>query len=834
MRATFLLITFLFSGIVLFGQTDVPEEDYTIKDNQASLKRIWKKAKKDHKAGDYDSALGLYGLLAEQDTNSILYMYEMASLADTLGALVTAEKYFARATEHEDRSKYPALDYRYGKVLQNLGKYDQAIKYYQRFRRERDSPDEVDAGLLNMSKELENDCKEAKRIIREKPSLYSNIKSLDDPVNDLSGETSDFAPYQDNGQLYFSRLQYTDAKKENRKLKSYKHRPKESGLDRVVNSDDQNAYLTLSSDGQHLYEIGCTKLNARLGERDCKIYRRDFAKGAWSRRKALPNTINLAEYTNTQPSIGVDEAGNDVLFFTSNRPGGSGGMDIWSAIIIKDADGYLSYEDPINVRQINTVDDEISPYYHSKCNTLYFSSDRKPSVGGFDIYQATYNGRGYERVKSLGYPINSSFDDVDFFRSGTGDKAFFASKRLPPEGQNTEVKGCCLDIYEADLEMPVDLNLAVYCGTDRISGADYTMESMRSKGATVAAVDTSGKLDVPIRLKPNEEYLFSISKADYTAARFDLMTNEVCEPTELFERVYIRPLKNLTIEIQGQGIRETVALDSVSIVVKDAESEYFIDEAENSATSKVEFSVDPGKTYIVEINREGYEGDTITVVVPKIDESCFTATTVVLNPEIPNLPLPAEIYFHNAIPSIQTYSYLGRTNVSYKTTYLSYMELIPLYKNRLKNYYETIGEINAADAAAARVDEFFDSKVKVGYEKLDLYANAMIKYLQRGNTITVQMRGTASPLASASYNKFLSERRVNSVKNYLRNFKNGILAPYIDNGQLKINPLPLGEPLLDTVTKSQMENDYDFGVYDPESAVFRRVVIERIDTDESN
>ncbi|MEL6941655.1 MAG: hypothetical protein AAFO82_03230, partial [Bacteroidota bacterium] len=771
--------------------------------------------------------------LAERDSTNLKFIYEAASLADTLEAYITADRYYAKAVEHENRTNYPLLDYQYAKVLQTLGHYDRAIQYYQRFRLERDDPNEVDAAFLTSASQLASECKEAQRIIRENPSLYSDIKSVGDPVNDKTGQTSDFAPYQENGELYFSRLQYADQKKETRKLKIYKHRGDDEGVNPAIDTDDQNAYLAISSDGQHLYELGCSKLNNRLNNRDCKIYRRDLIKGAWSRAKALPNTINLAGYTNTQPAVGIDEDGNDVLFFASNRPDGQGGMDIWSAVIIKDSDGYLSYEDPINLGDdINTAADEISPYFHSKCNVLYFSSDRKPSIGGFDIYQATYNGRGYERINSLGYPINSSFDDVDFFRSGTGDKAFFASKRLSTEEQNNDVKGCCLDIYEANLEMPVDLNLTAYCGENQVRGVDYTLESMRSKGMEVA-VDTSGKLDVPIRLKPNEEYQFSISKDDFTTVRFDLLTNEVCEPTKLFERVYIRPLKNLTIKVAGKGFRGTIELDSVSVVVKDSTGSYLIDKMENVTTPEVQFSVDPSKTYVIEINRADYEGDTIAVVVPPIEESCTTTESVVLNPEIPSLPLPAEIYFHNAIPSIQTYRNLGSTTISYQTTYESYLDLIPTYRSTLSNYYETIGEIEFADQAAQRVDDFFDKKVKVGFEKLELYANAMIKYLQRGNSITVQMRGTASPLATPSYNKYLSERRVNSVKNYLRNFKGGILAPYIDNNQLAIKSLPLGEPVLDPVTKSQMENDRIFGVYDPESAVFRRVVIERIDTDES-
>ena len=137
MRATILLITFLFSSVALFGQVEMYDENYTLKDNQASLKRIWKKAQKEHKAKQYDNALGLYELLANRDSSNIQYLYEAASLADTLEALVTAERYYSEAVQHDNRATYPTLDYQYAKVLQTLGHYDQAIQYYQRFRQER-------------------------------------------------------------------------------------------------------------------------------------------------------------------------------------------------------------------------------------------------------------------------------------------------------------------------------------------------------------------------------------------------------------------------------------------------------------------------------------------------------------------------------------------------------------------------------------------------------------------------------------------------------------------------------------------------------------------------
>lgn len=837
MRSTILLITFLFSGIALSGQVEMYDEDYTLKDNQASLKRIWKKAQKAHKAKNYDDALGLYELLAERDSTNIQFLYEVASLADTLEALITAERYYSEAVQHENRATYPTLDYQYAKVLQTLGHYDQAIQYYQRFRQERSTNNDVDAAFLTSASELEKECKEAKRIIREKPSVYSGVKSLGDPVN--SRETSDFAPYQENGELYFSRLQYIDKKSENRELKMYKHRDGENGYYKVVQTDDQHAYFSLSSDGQHLYEINCTDLNKEFGSRGCKIYRRDLVKGAWSRAKILPNTINLEGSVNTQPTIGTDTEGNDVLFFASNRSGGKGKMDIWSATIIKDGDGYLSYEDPINVSQVNSSDDEISPYFHSKCNTLYFSSDRKPSIGGFDIYEATYNGRGYERITSLGYPINSSFDDVDFFRSGTGDKAFFATKRpLEKEiGGDEEVKGCCLNIYEADLEMPVDLDVMVYCGKTPVTEANYKMEAMLSKGKMVA-IDTSGQLDAPIRLKPNEEYQFYISKAGYTTAKFPILTSDVCEPTQLSERVYIRPLQNLIIDVRKKIAGGDIAADNITLEIEEFEDGFKVDEVYSEEGGIIKLAVETEKKYRIFVQSPEYESEICEVEIPGVKEACLVEKKIVLTPKLAFDTTDVAIYFHDDIPTRKFRTGTprdGAVDISYESTYRDYIKRRENYKRELSDFYLNNGEFDAANQVGIEIDNFFTKAVEAGFEQLELYAASAEKYFsQKGALpISIVIQGSASPTArtpgGVKYNEYLSSRRINSVKNYLRSYSS-LLKEKIDSGVIKIDVEPMGENvnLAEEEIDKIRSNNGTFGIYAPLAAGTRKVTITKI------
>lgn len=98
----------------------------------------------------------------------------------------------------------------------------------------------------------------------------------------------------------------------------------------------------------------------------------------------LPDYINLTSSTQTQPNIGYNKLNNkEVLYFVSDRAGGKGGLDLWYSII--DANGNFS--EPMNLAGLNTVQDDVTPFYHIPTNTLFYSSKGHLGLGGFDIYQ---------------------------------------------------------------------------------------------------------------------------------------------------------------------------------------------------------------------------------------------------------------------------------------------------------------------------------------------------------------------------------------------------------------------------------------------------------------
>jgi hypothetical protein len=156
--------------------------------------------------------------------------------------------------------------------------------------------------------------------------------------------------------------------------------------------------------------------------------------------------LNMKGVNTTQPCFGMLN-NKTVLFFASDRAGGQGGLDIWYSI--KNPDG--SFEKPVNCgKKINTPDDEITPWFVSGNNTLYFSSTYHIGMGSFDIFKSEYRDSTFGEPKNMGYPINSSYNDVYYSVNRNHDRAYVSSNRI---GSFFEEKlNCCNDIYRFAIE----------------------------------------------------------------------------------------------------------------------------------------------------------------------------------------------------------------------------------------------------------------------------------------------------------------------------------------------------------------------------------------------
>lgn len=162
---------------------------------------------------------------------------------------------------------------------------------------------------------------------------------------------------------------------------------------------------------------------------NCDICYSEFKDGVWTDIQNLSEKVNLQNAWESQPSVTSD---GNTIFFVSDREGGYGGYDIYTTH--KDKSGCWC--EPKNLGPvINTAGNEKTPFIHTDSKTLYFSSDGRMGIGGYDIFFSKLNiNGGWSSPENIGYPINSYDDDVGFFVSTNGEYGYFASNKFEGQG----------------------------------------------------------------------------------------------------------------------------------------------------------------------------------------------------------------------------------------------------------------------------------------------------------------------------------------------------------------------------------------------------------------
>ena len=190
------------------------------------------------------------------------------------------------------------------------------------------------------------------------------------------------------------------------------------------NLHDNEGGASLTIDNNELFITICEPVN---GYNNCDIYYTARKDSFWSPLRRLLYPVNKSDSWESQPTISAD---GNTLLFTSIRPGGKGGADIYS--VSRTENG--SWGD-LQSLSFNTLGDEKSPFLHPDNQTLYFSSNGYRGLGGLDIFYVKKDTSGnWGEPQNIGYPINSEADDLGLFVSTDVKTAYFASNYLVGKG----------------------------------------------------------------------------------------------------------------------------------------------------------------------------------------------------------------------------------------------------------------------------------------------------------------------------------------------------------------------------------------------------------------
>ncbi len=202
----------------------------------------------------------------------------------------------------------------------------------------------------------------------------------------------------------------------------------------ALNEEPSKGGIQMSPDGDWLFFAGNFP---QKGLGDFDIYYCQATPSGWSEPFNLGTAINT-DFWESSPCISPDKK---TLFFSSNRPGGYGGKDLYFSE--RQPNGRWSLAMNMGAG-INTAADDLAPFIHADNQTLYFTSGGHPGYGGSDIYLVRRQPDGsWGRPENLGYPINTTDEDGSLIVAANGKTAYFSSFRTDSRGG--------LDLYRFEL-----------------------------------------------------------------------------------------------------------------------------------------------------------------------------------------------------------------------------------------------------------------------------------------------------------------------------------------------------------------------------------------------
>lgn len=307
---------------------------------------------------------------------------------------------------------------------------------------------------------LKNYCKNAKELVAN--SKPSNIKNVGGPINSTSDE---YVPIvnADETMMFFT----------------YRGDKSTGGRQNFFNEPDdygifyEDVYLSKKENGNWTEPVGIFAINTNENDaavclshdgltlfifRDDRISGGDilvshFSHNEWSSPEKLIGDINSSAW---EGSIALSP-NEKVVIFSSERAGGFGGKDLYKSTL--DENGRWSTA--INLGdKINTELDEDAPFFHPDGKTFVFSSKGFNSMGGYDIFRASLlSDSTYSNDGNLGFPINTTCDDIYYVLSLDGKRGYYASGKEGGLGLQ--------DIYivEPGLEQGFVSDIAILKGT---------------------------------------------------------------------------------------------------------------------------------------------------------------------------------------------------------------------------------------------------------------------------------------------------------------------------------------------------------------------------------
>ena len=479
-------------------------------------------AKQKFLGGQIVEALNLYKEVLTKYPNDPMVLHYVGLCHFTLKEYDKAFEHFNKAKESKD-VKYETMLY-LGRIYQMQNKYDDAISNYEAYKAKATSKEleEEDAliylGQCNTAKTLLASPLDVK-IENMGPEINSQYDEQSPAIsadgmrlvfNTRRPETTNSPKDVEGDGKYFQDIYYSEFDTVSKKWRTA------DGVPGSINTDAHDACTSISADGKQIfiYKNDLKDPQSRGGD----IYVSKIVNNKWRTPENMAKPINTT-YWEGGACISPD---GKKIFFTSERPGGSGNSDIWMAERISKRE----WGKPVNLgTEINSPMDEVGLFLAPDGKTLFFCSNGSGSMGDYDIFKTVFDNGKWSKPVNLGYPINTEKRDGPFVVSADAQTGYFASNRDGGLGES--------DIYKVDLsnyavlekdgKVKSNNGLSILKGTirDGYEGyglAEADVEFADESGNKVGSTATNENGEYFITLKGGLKYTITVKKKGFKDA----------------------------------------------------------------------------------------------------------------------------------------------------------------------------------------------------------------------------------------------------------------------------------------------------------------------------
>ncbi len=612
------------------------------------------------KIGNYENAEEIYKQLYHNDTNNINNLFSYAKASAKNRKLKQSINLYKKLLKRNPKKEIQIIAlFNIGECFKKTGDYSQAIEHFK-IGFEKNKILKLDNYQSKFKREIES-CVWAEKSIRDTNNLvlYNKYDSIFSNYSNIAHSWSDSILIISSNESIYTAAEIINSDYSTMKLYEINTNSNRLKIINELNSFGFNSINgTFSDDKQRFYYSLCNPITNK-----CKLMYSYYENNMWSKPDTLIGQVNISDENYTMPSFATIN-NKEYLFFCSDKIGGKGGLDMYIGEIVNEK----TINKIKNLAKINSLEDDITPYYNNSNNTLYFSSKWLNNYGGYDIYKAELENLNVKKIENLGIPINSAQNDLYYFEKD--DLHIVTSNRNLINND-----GCCNHIF-----------------------------------------------------------------------------------------IY----KSKSTEIQTNEFNEIDTLITYS-----------------NSTSRI-------------IQKEKHIN-----TLKKL--------------------FPIALYFHNDIPNPKTND--TTTSINYKDTYDNYLLMINEYKTEYSKGLKTTDDIEQSND---EINYFFQDYVEKGYNELNKLLEILEIELNNGVSFEIKIKGYASPLAKSKYNEYLSKRRIQSIRNYIENFKNGELKKYLITSQngpkLTFKAIPFGESKSSNFI-SDNPNDIRNSIYSINAALERKIEI---------